>query len=118
MQDPALSVMVGEDEEEPVRMTEYDTAELEPEISKLRNQLRKADSGDDPQAKRDGSSTTKVKERGKRITMMRLRRNQQIRRKLRVTLRRGSDQWVILRIIRRRVQIETEKRKRRSLANL
>ena len=50
MQDPALSVMVGEDEEEPVRMTEYDTAELEPEISKLRNQLRKADSWDDPQA--------------------------------------------------------------------
>ena len=42
--------------------------------------------------KRDGSSTTKVKERGKRITMMRLRRNQQIRRKLRVTPRRGTDQ--------------------------
>ena len=47
---PRLSVMVGEDEEEPVRMTEYDTAELEPEISKLRNQLRKADSVNDPQA--------------------------------------------------------------------
>ena len=42
--------MVGEDEEEPVRMTEYDTAELESEISKLRTQLRKADSVDDPQA--------------------------------------------------------------------
>ena len=47
---PRLSVMVGEDEEEPVRMTEYDTAELESEISKLRNQIRKADSADDPQA--------------------------------------------------------------------
>ena len=47
---PRLSVMVGEDEEEPVRMTEYDTAELESEISKLRTQLRKADSVDDPQA--------------------------------------------------------------------
>ena len=31
-------------------MTEYDTAELESEISKLRNQIRKADSADDPQA--------------------------------------------------------------------
>ena len=47
---PRLSVMVGEDEEEPVRTTEYDTAELESEISKLRNQIRKADSADDPQA--------------------------------------------------------------------
>ena len=47
---PRLSVMVGEDEEEPVRMTEYDTAELESEISNLRNQLRKADSVDNPQA--------------------------------------------------------------------
>ena len=36
--------MVGEDE--PVRTTEYDTAELESEISKLRTQLRKPDPED------------------------------------------------------------------------
>ena len=47
---PRLSVMVGEDEEEPIRVTEYDTAELESEISTLRTQLRKTDSVDDSQA--------------------------------------------------------------------
>ena len=47
---PRLSVMVGEEEKESVVMTEYDTTELESEISNLRNQLRKADSVNNPQA--------------------------------------------------------------------
>ena len=48
---PRLSVMVGEDERKPPEGAEYDTAELERELKKLRtvHNQRGADSVDDPQ---------------------------------------------------------------------
>merc|ERR1712045_21081 len=47
---PRLSVMVGEEEVEPVKRTEYDTRELESEIAKLktRQRQRREDSAENP----------------------------------------------------------------------
>ena len=47
---PRLSVMVGEEEVEPVKRTEYDTRELESEIAKLKTQQRqrREDSAENP----------------------------------------------------------------------
>ena len=86
---PRLSVMVGEEEVEPVKRTEYDTRELESEIAQLRTRQRqrREDSEENPRQTRereDGISTISGKERGWK--KMRLRNLRPIKRMMRVTL--------------------------------